>query len=194
MWNIFEQPWTLLITAAASALIIAVVLVFVNWKYKSLLWLVPLLIAASAFIFDYAVDTDQEKITKTINAAVKAVEEENCDALAACVAEDYKDSIHRDKAALMLRCRSVLRPPLVYNIIDSILNVQINGSSAEVELLNRILFDEKSDAAYMTNAVVVKIKINLQKQPDGDWLITNTEILTVNGQPAQWDNISYPDW
>ncbi|MFA5423934.1 MAG: hypothetical protein WC374_08770 [Phycisphaerae bacterium] len=194
MWNIFEQPWTLLTAAVISALIIAVVLVFIKSKYKSLLWLIPLLIAALAFILDYEIDTDREKIIKTTNTAVKAVEEENCDALAACIAEDYADSAHRDKAALMLRCRSVLRPPLIYNIIDSILDMQITGSTAEIELLNRVLFDEKSDAVYAANAIVAKVKINFRKQPSGDWLITNTEILTINGRPAKWTSINYPNW
>ncbi len=194
MWNIFEQPWTLLITAAVLLLVVAVINSFIQAKSKRYLWLIPLLVAVMAPTLDFAVRTDREKIEKLIDTTVTALENEDCDAIAAVLAENYKDSVHPNKAALMRRCRAILRPPLVDKDYSSIRNMQISGRTATVTLLNRILFDEKSDIVDFTKVILVKVQLDMEKGSDGNWLINQTEILAVNDQPSKWDNVNYQDW
>lgn len=194
MWNVLEQPWTLLITAAALALVVAVVLPFIQAKSKRLLWLTPLLVAPLAFALDFAVSTDREKIQNVIDAGVKAVENEDPDAIAAILAPDYQDSSHPDKAALVRHCRAVLQPPLVDHIYSSIRQIRISADAATVTVLNKIFFDPKSDLAEFARLIIIEVQIDLQKTPDRSWLITRTEIQAVNNQPAKWTNVNYPNW
>jgi ketosteroid isomerase-like protein len=194
VWNIFEQPWTLLVTGAVLLLVVAVVNSFIQAKSKRRLWLIPLLVAALGPALDFAVRTDREKIEKVIDTGVKAIENEDCRAIAAIIAENYSDSIHPNKSDFMRRCRAILQPPLVDKVYDSILNMQISGNTASVTMLSRIFFDEQSEAASYAKLVLVKVEINLKKGTNGNWLVTQAEILAVNGRPSKWSEAGYPNW
>ena len=83
---------------------------------------------------------------------------------------------------------------MVSKIYASILDMNISGKSASVTMLNRIFFDEKSDYVQFAKLILIKVQIELEKDTDGRWLLSQTEILAVNNQPSQWKNITYPDW
>jgi ketosteroid isomerase-like protein len=193
MWNFFEQPWTLLITAVVLLLVVAVISPFIHPRSKRLLWLIPLLVAVMGPVLDFAVRTDREKIEKVIEVGVKAFENEDCGAIAAIISENYRDSLHADKTAFVQRCRAVLRPPAVSKVYDSIMDMQVSGNTASLTMLNRIFFDEQSYYAEL-RVVAVKVQIDLEKDPDGNWLVTRTEVLAVNNQPTKWSNINYRNW
>jgi len=194
MPNIFEQPWTLLIAAAALAIAVTVAYPFLQAKSRRRLWLIPLLVAGAAPLLDFAVQTDREKIKKVIAGGVKAVENEAPRTIALLLSNNYKDSAHPSKDAIIQRFGNLLTPPLVEKIYYSILEMQISGDTASVILLNRIFFDPKSDLAEFTRLIVVEVQIDLQKTPAQNWLITGTEILRINNQPAQWTNVNYETW
>ena len=96
MTNVFEQPWLLL---AASAVVLLAVALFRPQRHKFWFWLFPVIIAASAFAFDYFVQTDVEKIQNTIAGLVKAAEKEDVDAISPLVSNDYHDSFHESRRA-----------------------------------------------------------------------------------------------
>ena len=191
MWNILEQPWALLVIAFVLLLVVAIIQTF---KSSRLLWLIPLLVAILAPLLDIAVTTDREKIKKVMVACVKAVENEDLATIEQLLAEDYKDSAHPGKDAMVRRFRNLLTPPLVEKIYDSILEMQISGDTASVILLNKIFIDPRSSYAEFIKIVLVKVEINLKKPLDGQWLITRTEILAINNQPTKWSNVGYIDW
>ena len=62
------------------------------------------------------------------------------------------------------------------------------------EFVDRILFDEKSLVSDFVRIMLIKAEIRLQKQPDGNWLITRTEILAMNNQPAKWQDVKHGDY
>jgi uncharacterized membrane protein len=97
MFNIFENPWGLLTAAVAVALIIWIFRSLAPQKMRWWLWLVPIIIGCAAFAIDFLVETDTEKIEKTIYALTMAVEQENCNAIAPLIAENYHDSYHKTK-------------------------------------------------------------------------------------------------
>ncbi len=191
MWNVLEQPWTLLIVAAAGFLLILILRAFVFEKPRHGLVLIPIVIALLAFGLDMLVQTDPEQIRYVINTAVKAVEDENYKALEEILAADYADSRHRSKQAIMDKAEVVLVPPLIDKVYDSILELNIAGQTAEVVLFNRMLFDKQSPIADFSNVLLVKVKIELEKQSGGPWLIKRTEVLAINNQPAKWTDVSY---
>jgi ketosteroid isomerase-like protein len=95
---------------------------------------------------------------------------------------------------MVRKFRALLHPPLVEDIYDSILEMQISGDTASVTLLNRLFIDPRSSYAEFAKIVLVKVEIDLKKTLDGQWLIIRTEILAINNQPTKWSNVGYIDW
>jgi hypothetical protein len=194
MWNVLEQPWTLLITAAVLLLLVACIRPFVNEKYKRRLWLIPILVAVMGPALDLAVRTDREKIEDVLDTGVTALENEDCDVIASIISQNYSDSIHSDKADLIRSCRNILEPPLISKVYDSILDMNISGNSASVTVLGRIFLDKENKLVGTTEVIFIKAQIELEKGSDGKWLISQTEVLTVNNRPTEWRNINYLNW
>ena len=144
MFNIFEQPWTLLVVAI---LILPVLLMFRRISPEKRQWwqlLLPPLLALAAFGLDSLVQTDLEKINAVINTAVKAVEEENPGAIEAIISGNYHDSYHNTKGDLMYHCAARLSEPLVEKNITRIMSVDISPPNATAVFTVRIVFDKRS--------------------------------------------------
>jgi hypothetical protein len=190
MVNFFEQPWTLLVVA------IIVLFFMLIWRRvapgKQRWWqlALPFLIAAAGFSLDVLVATDAEKIRTVIEAAVKAVEEENPDAIEPLISTGYRDSYHNSKSSLMQHGKRRLSKPLIEENIARIIELNLHPPNAKIILTVRVVFDKRSDLYQsFTNQMFTKLEVNLQKGRDGDWLISRAEILEINRQPAKWDYI-----
>ena len=194
MWNIFEQPWTLILVAVAVLIVIAVVRAVLPDKKHWWQWLFPLVIVAAAFGIDFYVKTDLEKIRKLIDFGVKAVEKEDCDAIEKIIDENYRDSYHYNKTALMQKCQSLLRLNFISKVHASIKQKNISANNATFEVFARILFDENSEIYSYLKFMLIKAELKLQKNADGKWLISQAEILEVNNQPSNWKGIRNGGW
>ncbi len=190
MSNFFEQPWTL---AGVAIIVLFFMLIWrkvVPGKQHRWQLVLPLLIAIVGFSLDVLVATDAEKIRTAIKAAVKAVEEENPDAIEPLISDDYRDSNHNSKSSLMQHGRRRLSKPLVEENIARIIELDLHPPNAKVILTVRVVFDKQSDLYQsFTNQMFTKLEVNLQKSKDNYWLISRAEILEVNRQPAKWDYI-----
>jgi hypothetical protein len=190
MWNIFEQPWTLLIAAIIALLGLLISRRTLAEKQTWWPWLLPPLLLAAAFALDFLVQTDLEKINAVITTAVKAVEDENPDPIDSIVADNYHDSHHEDKRQLIYHCRRRFSEPLVEKNIKRIVSIDISGSKAIAVFTVRVIFDQQS---YIYQAfkrlMLTKVKMDLQKQPDNRWLITRIELIEIVLQPANWRDL-----
>jgi len=190
MFDIFEQPWTLLIVAILVLLVMLMLRRIFPEKRHWAQWLLPAFLTVAAFGFDLLVKTDSEKINAVINTAVKAVEEENCHAIAAVISDNYRDSYHNTKRDLMRHCRARLSEPLVEKNYKTILERDISPPAATVVFTVRIIFDKKSFVYQnFKRSMLTKVKINLQKEQNGSWLINRAEILKIDGYPTNWRRI-----
>jgi hypothetical protein len=188
---IFEQPWPLLITAATVSLLVLIVRSILPEKRHAWQWLLPALLVAAAFGLDFLVETDLEKINAVIDIGVKAVEEENPDAIEPIIADNYRDSFHRSKNELMRHCRIRLSEPLIEKNIKRTQSVELSSQNATAVFTVRMLFDKRG-YIYQSfkQQLHVKAKVNLHKQSDGRWLITRTEILELDLRPVNWKDIT----
>jgi len=153
-------------------------------------WLLPAFLAVAAFGFDLLVKTDLEKINAVINTGIKAVEEENSDAIEAIISANYHDSYHNTKKDLMERCRRRLSGPLVAKNKKRPPIIEISPPNATVTLTVIIHFDKQSSVYQdIQRLIQTKSKINLQKQQDGRWLINRVEILEINMQRVNWRDL-----
>lgn len=190
MFNVFEQPWTLLVVAAIALCAVLVVRAACPDKHRWWLWLAPAFLASAAFGLDALVKTDLEKINRVITTGVKGVEEENPDAIEAIIAENYSDSYHRTKKTLMYHCRARLAEPLVEKAISRIVRIDITGTKAAVVFTVRIVFDKQSYIYQdFRRIMLTKVKLNLQKQTDKKWLIDRAELLEIDRRPVNWRDI-----
>ncbi|MBM4025931.1 MAG: hypothetical protein FJ280_11080 [Planctomycetes bacterium] len=187
MWNFFEQPWTLL---GASVLVLMGVLTFRSvWseKRRPWQWLLPAGVAVLGLGLDLGVTTDLEKIHGLIRTGMKAVEAEDCAALARIIASDYQDSYHQSKESLMSHCRSRLTPPAVRRLRRVSTDVKLAAPDATTTLAIWIMFDKDSYWAqsYKPTALVL-VEFYLRKQPNKAWLVRRIEVREVDKMPVTW--------
>lgn len=190
MFDIFEQPWTLI---GVAVLVFFGVLTFRSFFPEKRRWwqlLVPVFLVAAAFGVDMLVQTDTEKINSVIDAAIKAVQQEDCTAIGATIADDYSDSYHGTKGILMDHCRRELSKPLVNRGKKTGLLIKISDSNATAVLFATIIFDKNSYISQNYKSfLLVKARLSLRKQPDKRWLINRIEILELDRLPASWKDI-----
>ena len=190
MFNFFEQPWTLL---GAAVIVLFGVLTFRSvWpeKFKPRHWLLPLSVAALGFGLDYLVKTDREKLNALIDTVVKAVEQENCAAIDAAIADDYHDSFHSTKAELMAHCRGTLPGLLVAKNTNRACLLEISPPTAKATLFTTTTFEQNSWVAESYKSFLFfKGELLFRKQPDNFWLITRINPLEVDKQPIKWQQI-----
>jgi hypothetical protein len=188
MFDIFEQPWTLLgISVIVFFVVLTIRSVFPE-KQHWWQWAIPAAIAVAAFGLDFLVTTNLEKIHSLIKTAIKAVEQEDCLAIENIIADDYRDSRHRSKEALMAHCRAELTPPCVEENRKLAVLVELSPPEATATLSLLIKFDRDSRVTreYKRYALI-KTKLYLQKQPNKKWLINQVEILEIDKMPFSWE-------
>jgi len=190
MFNFFEQPYTL---SGAAVLVLFGMLTFRSIFPEKRRWwqmLVPAFVVAAAFGFDFAVQTDLEKINAIINTCIKAVQEEDCDAIEANIAEDYYDSYHNSKKDLMRHCRRELSQPLVEKSKKRACLVQLSPPDARGTLFATIIFNKDSHVAVNYKAwLMVEVQLNFREQGDKTWLINHAEVIEIDKQPTNWSQI-----
>lgn len=191
MFDIFGQPWTLLG--------IAVIVLFGILTFRSIVpekrhwwqWLIPTFIAIAAFGIDNLVITDIEKIHTVINIGIKAIEEEDLDAIKLYIADDYQDSLHNSKEQLITHIeREVSGNVIKKNKKTNLYFEKFTENEAKVNLFMLTTFKQDSyiTQVYALSFIQMKIDINFKKQ-NNQWLINQIEIRKVNQQSVSWNQI-----
>jgi hypothetical protein len=187
MMNIFEQPWLLLIVAGVVFLVVAFFRDLLPPKRAWVFWLLPVVIAIAAFGIDYLVQTDREKIEAVLAKACRAVEGEDIRALASLISNDYRDSVHPSKQALLNHFGERLSKPVIEKIVPAIVSLDIKPPDATVVFTARVMFDPKGPVYEYQKMMLFKLQADLKREGD-EWLFSRTEILTIDLQPAGWKN------
>ncbi len=194
MFDVFEHPWGLITAAVVAVLILLILKSVAPQKCHFWLWFLPFVLAFAAFGLDYLVETDLEKINAVIDVGVKAVEEENPDAIEMIIADDYTDSYHHSKNALMALCRDILSEPLIEKNIKRTVSVDIQPPKATVIFTVRVLLDKQSYIyRNFKQQVLVEVQADLRKQSDNRWLINRVELLKIDLHPVDWKSIGRTD-
>ncbi len=190
MFDIFEQPWTLV---GAAILVLFGILTFRSifpekrywWQ-----WLLPVFMAVTAFGTDYLVQTDLEKINSVINAGIKAVENEDYLTIEAVIAENYSDSLHDSKSSLIAHCRQKLSQNMVEKNkkTGQLITISESNATATVFVLITFAKDSYISQNYLS-FLQIKAELYLRKQLDNKWLITRVEIREINRQRVDWSQI-----
>ncbi|OHB64201.1 MAG: hypothetical protein A2168_02850 [Planctomycetes bacterium RBG_13_50_24] len=190
MFDFFEQPYTLI---GAAILVLFGILTFRSFCPEKRRWwqlFIPVFLAVAAFGADMLVQTDTEKINSLIKTALTALQQEDCNAIEATIANNYSDSYHSTKIQLMEHCRKELSKSLVEKGKNMGLLINISDSNAKAILFAQIIFDKGSYISQNYKSfLLVKARLSLRKQPDKRWLISSIEILELDRQPTNWNHI-----
>ena len=190
MWNVFEQPWTLL---GVAVITLFGMLTFRSiWPEKRRWWqlVIPLAVAGAGFGLDYLVATDLEKVRATARLLLVAAENENSAALAVLIAPDYKDSHHASKAALLNHWRQEVDGPTIEVVKKKGDDVELSGSEASMTLSLFVRFEKESRIAKQYKQIfLARVRLDLTEQADGRWLIRKAELLEVDRFPVTWSSI-----
>jgi hypothetical protein len=190
MFNCFEHPWGLITIAVIALLVLLIFRSISPGKCRWWLWFLPAILVLAAFGLDLLVETDLEKINAVIDKGVKAVENEDPDSIELIIADNYSDSYHSSKNALMSHCRATFSEPLVEKNIKRIVSIDIQPPKATAIFTVRILFDKQS-YVYQSfkQQIFIEVQADLQKQPDGKWLFNRVELVKLDLHPADWQSI-----
>jgi len=190
MFNIFEQPWTLTVTAVLVLLGLLQFRSIFPEKRHRWQWLLPTFLAVAAFGLDFFVKTDLEKVKAVIKTGIRAVEQENCDAIEAIIAEGYHDSYHDTKASLVAHCRRELSRSAVEKNKKASLQIEMSPPQVTALLTVWTRFDKDSHVAQTYKQLfLIEVRLYLQKQHDKRWLISRVELLELDKQPVSWRQI-----
>ncbi len=188
MTNIFEQPSLLLIVAGVVFLVVAFFRDLLPPKRAWVFWLLPVVIAIAAFAIDYLVQTDKEKIEAVLAKASRAVEKEDIKSLGPLIWENYSDSVHPSKQALLDNFKLRLSEPVIEKIVPAIVSLDIKPAEAKIEFTARVMFDPRGPVyEYRKTPMIFKLEADLTKEGN-EWFFSRTEILTIDLQPAGWKN------
>ena len=146
---------------------------------------------SAGFGLDFFVQTDLEKINALIDTGIKAVEKEDCNAIEAIIAGNYRDSFHNTKDELMSHCRMQLTPGLVAKNKKNACLVELSPPTATATLFVLITFEKDSyiSREYYKPSILVKVKLYLEKQLDKGWLISRVEVLEIDRLQVDWRQI-----
>ena len=190
MFNLFEQPWTLLIAAVITLLVLLLYRRILPDKRHWWQIALPAFLVAAALGLDFFIKTDTEKIKTVIKTVVKAIEQENPAAIEPVISSNYRDSYHKSKTQLISHSRARLSEQLIQKNIARFVSLEIQGKKATVVLTIRIVFDKQSSIYDLKRLMFTEFEFVLQKAQDNSWLINQAEILEIDGRPIKWRDIS----
>jgi len=190
MFNIGEQPWTLIGIAVIVFFVILTIRSVFPEKRRLWQWLIPILIIAGAFGIDKVIKTDREQIELVIDTGIKALEQENFNLAESLISDDYSDSLHRSKEQLISHINRELPRNVVEKSKKTNSLITISGNKAKVNLFMLITFNQDSNVnqIYSISFIQIKADLTLKKQNER-WLLDSIEVRTVNKQPLTWNQI-----
>ena len=194
---LFLNPKALLILKIVLPILAAVlsgflILGIIQLKDKTFnIWLLPLILIIAAFCIDWLFKTDAEKINLVIRKSQQAVQQEDSALLSSILSEQYQDSFHSSKQALLRHFNSYFEQPLCDSVTKTYMQTNRQGSTAVVELAVFIAFNPKSFPVkdYEVSNATVSLRLRLRKEKDNQWRIYETEITSVNSQPFSWSAV-----
>jgi len=192
MWNVFEQPWTLLAAAGVVLLIVMTFRAVCPDRQRHWQMAIPVILVVMAFALDLLVATDPEKVRALMSDAMTAGRKEDIPGLERLLAEDYRDSYHRDKRHLIEHARTALAQSPIAAIKQISLDLEpIKPPNASAAMFAMTTFDPNSlVAANYKPILFVGLRFSLAKQPDRRWLIKAIELVEVDKQPLTWGQVS----
>ncbi len=187
MFNPLETPLLLLIVGILTLIIGT--WVRNNLSPKKGLWLIlaGVFTAIAAIGIDYAFQTDYEQVRHLIDICKKAAIAGDSRPIGLCISEEYEDSVHPNKSALLMDAERILKTAGISKIHFRSMTFQFSGDSAHADLNMAVFLDPKKSSAAMGGLFFVEISVQFRKENNNRWYINSAEIESVNNDRAGWN-------
>lgn len=186
VFNIFETPWLLIIVSAGIWATISVVSMFRGIQKDYYRLLIPLLLVPVAFAVDFFVKTDYEKVDNNIKIFTSSAVEQTPEKIPPIVSQEYSDKSNRSKSQFTNMCNRYFSEPNVKKINRRFFNVTFDKKTAVCQVNVVIIMNPESPYAEFSSILTVEAKVYFAKNDKGRWLMTSSEIISVNNNPASW--------
>ncbi len=191
MFDFFEQPYTLI---GGAILVLFGVLTFrsvLPEKRHWWQWLLPLVLAGSAFGLDCLVETDREQIDAVIDAGIVAVGARDIGSLARIISPGYEDSMHGSKERLLHHCRQAISQNQVVKARKKGIRLtNLSESSATANVFIRMVFDKNSYfAENYKSSVQIRVDVTLDRRAGSGWLVRRVELRSIDRQSCTWRQV-----
>jgi len=185
MWNIFEQPWLLIIVAVILFIAHRIWRGIQPEKMKNKYLLVPLVVLLLAIGLDFIFKTDVEKINGVIKTTKRAAVEIDTEAVKSIVWEGYSDIANSSRDEAISYFKSGLSVAPLERVFIAEKNIEINGEKAKVRAKAGLIF--KPEAPISATSIVLEVE--LKKFADGRWLIVTSELIEFGKQKMNWNQL-----
>lgn len=191
MPSITENPIVLLIVAFVVLCLVGTVRAVFPDKPRTWLFILPLGLALAGVGLDFFIQTDQENVRAILKGTMKALENEDIEALGTFIASDYQDTLHNTKIRLLQHAENGLeRSPMAKTKTTSISIPKIEGSDTKAFITTYLTFTPESFIAqHYKPLVIVEAEFRLHKQSNGRWLINRIELTEVDKQSIKWQHV-----
>lgn len=190
MFNVFQQPWTLIIAGTVCLLVVLILrAVFIDKKRWWQLAL-PFIIIGLAFGLDFAVQTDYEKINAALYVAVDSFEAKRTESIEQVIADDYADAVHNSKGLILAYCEGLfdIAPVRKISILSKEIAIEESGAVFTAEVV--VHFADESEFTKMGKSLMlVKGRLLLKKTDDKKWLIYSSQLLELDRKSVTWRQI-----
>ena len=190
MFNIFQQPWTIIVAGTVCLLVVLIYrVVFVDKRHWWQLAL-PFAIVGLALGLDFIVKTDYEKIDAVLYRAVDGFEARKISPIEKVIADDYTDPANGSKALVLTYCEGLFHFAAVKKISTLSKKIIIEKQRAKFTAEVIVRFDNESEIAKMGKPFLfVKGRLFLRKTDDKKWLVYSSELLELDRKSVTWQQI-----
>ena len=190
MFNIFQQPWTLIVVGTVclpAALVFRAVFADKRRWWQLVL---PFAIVGLAFGLDLIVKTDYEKIRTALSRAVDSFEAQRISPIEEVIADDYTDPANDSRELILAYCEGLFHFAGVKKISTLGEEITIEKQRAKFTAEVMVRFADESEIARMGKPfMLVKGRLLLRKTDDKKWLIYSSELLEIDRKGVTWRQI-----
>ncbi len=196
MPSIFEQPWPLLVASLVVFLIVGAWRAVFPEKNRWWQWCLPAGVALLALGLDLVVATDHEQVLALSRSLIKMVAAEDVDGISGLLAPEYRDSMHRDRDALLAHVESGLGHSPVSKLTKLSREVEsLSPSQASLVMELGVVFEKESRLASLyKRQFFVSLRLGMVKSARGAWLLQQIDLLEIDRQPMGWGQVPGQAW
>jgi hypothetical protein len=187
MFNPLETPWLLLIIGFVILAIGSFVRNNVSPQKGLLLIVAGLVLAGAAFGVDYIFKTDYEQLQGLIDTCKTAAQTNQPALVGPCISPQYRDSMHSNKDNMVADIQRIIKIAGISKIRFQSITFQIKDKTATAALNMGVIMDANKSAFAAGGLFFVEMNVEFQKENNNRWLITSSEVVSVNNERTGWN-------
>jgi len=177
----FDNPTWGIVIAILVEFILILTWIFLRERTNPFTLLAGPVIAGLFLLGDFLVETNREKVEKTVRQLALYAEQENAEAFLALLSQDIQLPNRMGKEQIASRLRDFFARPLIANNrIYQVRVHQVDDQQAQAELHVTTTLDENSQYRVYAPILTMKWKLDFVRDPDNIYRLTNAVMTSLN--------------